>query len=811
VIAALPRALPRTLPRALRLALRLSGAALMTLSPLSPLSPLGAAPLAAAPLPPYPPTARGEVVERLHGELLADPYRWLEDDNSEETKAWVQAQVAFSRAYLDALPLRAPLRAEIEAVWNYPKQSAPVRRGGVELYSYNDGLQNQSPLYLRRVGEPHAAARVVLDPNALSAEGVVALKGTALSPEGRYLAYQYSKGGSDWAEIRVRDLLTGADLPDLLEWVKFSNISWAADGEGFYYSRYDAPAAGAALTGVNYFQKLYFHRLDTPQSADRLVYARSDRKEWGFSGEVSEDGRLLVISVWQGASEKSQVLYQRLDAPGAPVVSLVDNFDAGFSFLGNDGDTLFFKTDRDAPRGRVVALDVRQPDPSALVTVVPEGPETMEFAQLVGGRLVVGYLRDAASLLRAFTLKGAAATHERDVALPGLGSASALTGRWRDKEGFFSFTSFTDPGSVYRYEFETGAVEEVFRPALSVDTGALETRQIFVDSTDGARVPAFVVHAKGLDTSRPRPTLLYGYGGFNISLTPYFKPDLLPWLQRGGVYVVANLRGGGEYGEAWHEAGMRHHKQRVFDDLIAVAERLVADGVTTPAQLGVHGGSNGGLLVGAVVNQRPDLFGASLPAVGVMDMLRFHKFTIGWAWVPEYGSPDDPEDFKVLRAYSPLHNLKRGGRYPATMVMTADHDDRVVPAHSFKYAAALQAAQGGEAPILIRIDTQAGHGAGTPTAKRIDAAADLWAFLGASLGLGAEAPAEAAPAEAAPAEAAPAEVAPAEVAPAELAPAEAAPAEAAPAEAAPAEVAPAEVAPAEAAPAEVAPGAVEAP
>ena len=735
--------------------LRLVRRALLSLTPtLSALSaPSAPASLSATPLPPYPPTARGEVVERLHGEVIADPYRWLEDDNSAETKAWVEAQVAFSRAYLDALPLRAPLRAEIEAVWNYPKQSAPVRRGGVELYSYNDGLQNQSPLYLRRVGEPHSAARVVLDPNALSAEGVVALKGSALSPEGRYLAYQYSEGGSDWAQIRVRDLLTGQDLPDLLEWVKFSNLSWAANGEGFYYSRYDAPAEGAALTGVNYYQKLYFHRLETPQSEDRLVYGRSDRKEWGFSGEVSEDGRFLVISVWQGASEKSQVFYQRLDTPNAPVIPLVDNFDAGFAFLGNDGDTLLFKTDRGAPRGRVVAVDLRQPDPSALVTVVAEGEETMEFAQLVGGRLVVGYLRDAASLLRVFKLSGVLASHERDVPLPGIGSASALTGRWRDKEGFLSFTSFTDPGSVYRYDFETGAMTEVFSPTLSVDTSALTTRQIFVESTEGAKVPAFIVHAKDLDLTRPHPTLLYGYGGFNISLTPYFKPDLLPWLKRGGVSVVANLRGGGEYGEAWHEAGMRHKKQRVFDDLIAVAERLVADGVTTPAQLGVHGGSNGGLLVGAVVNQRPDLFGASIPAVGVMDMLRFHKFTIGWAWVPEYGSPDNPEDFKVLRAYSPLHNITRNGRYPATMVMTADHDDRVVPAHSFKYAAALQAAQGGEAPILIRIDAQAGHGAGTPTSKRMDSAADLWAFLGAALGLEAAAPAEPAPAApAAPAE-----------------------------------------------------------
>jgi prolyl oligopeptidase len=680
-----------------------------------------------------PPTTRkSDVIETLHGVQIPDPYRWLEDDNAPETLEWVKAQNAHTRAYLDALPARAALRSEIEAVWNYAKMSAPTRRAGVELYSYNDGLQNQAVLYWRPVGAPHSEARVALDPNVASEEGVWALKSAKLSPEGRFMAYQYAKAGSDWAEIKVRDLMTGQDLTDHLEWVKFSGLSWAKDGSGFYYSRYDAPKEGEALTGVNYYQKLYFHTLHSPQTEDTLIYARSDQKEWGFDGHVSEDGRLLIISVWQGASEKNQVFYKRLDRPHSPVTPLVDNFEASFSFLGNEGDTLWFKTDLNAPKGRVVSINLSSADPAAFKTLIPEAEEAMEFAQAVGGRFVVGYLRHAASTLKVFTLDG---RFERELPLPGIGSASALKGHMNSAEATFTFTGFTSPGAVYTYTFESGEVTPLFKPTLDVDLSTLTTRQIFATSKDGTKVPAFVVHSKDLDLTKPHPTLLYAYGGFNISLTPYFKPDLLPWLKRGGVYVVANLRGGGEYGEAWHKAGMKGNKQNVFDDFIAVAEHLIAEGVTSAPQLAIHGGSNGGLLVGAVLNQRPELFGAAVPAVGVMDMLRFHKFTIGWAWVPEYGSPDNPDDFKVLKAYSPLHTLKRGASYPPVMVMTADHDDRVVPAHSFKYTAALQAAQGGKAPILIRIDSKAGHGAGTPTAKLIDSKADLWAFLAESLGL----------------------------------------------------------------------------
>lgn len=676
----------------------------------------------------HPETRRVDVVDTLHGEQIADSYRWLEDDHAPETIAWVKAQQAYTQAHLETLPTREAFRTEIEAVWNYAKMSVPVRRNGLEIYRYNDGLQNQAVLYMRTIGESHSTAKIVIDPNTSSTEGTWALKTTALSPEGRYLAYQYAQAGSDWVEIKVRDLMTGRDLEDHLKWVKFSGLSWAKDGSGFYYSRYDAPKEGEALTGVNYFQKLYFHKLHSNQEQDLLIYGRADQKEWGFDGEVSEDGRFLIISIWQGASEKNQVYYQRLGVANSPIIPVIDHFDASFSFLGNQGDTLWFKTDLGAPRGRVISYTLG----GSIKELIPEAEETIAYAQAIGGRFVVGYLKHAASAVKVFHLNG---VFERDVKLPGIGSAGGMSGDMDSEVGIFSFTGFTTPGSVYEYRFADGSIRTLFEPELKADLSTLQTRQIFVASKDGTKVPAFVIHASDLDLTQPHPTLLYAYGGFNISLTPYFKPDLLPWLQRGGVYVVANLRGGGEYGETWHKAGMGANKQNVFDDFIAVAEQLIKDKITSPEQLAIHGGSNGGLLVGATLNQRPELFGAAIPAVGVMDMLRFHKFTIGWAWIPEYGSPDKAEDFKVLKAYSPLHNIKQGANYPPVMVMTADHDDRVVPAHSFKYASALQHAQGGKAPILIRIESKAGHGAGTPTSKMIENKADLWAFLAHHLGL----------------------------------------------------------------------------
>lgn len=683
----------------------------------------------------YPDTRRGDVVETLHGETLADPYRWLEDDRSEETAAWVQEQVRVTRAYLDKLSSREALRAEIEGVWNYAKMSTPVLRGDPEsgqlFYTYNDGLQNQSTLYTRRVDESHDQARKLLDPNQLSKEGTTALKRFVVDRRGHLVAYQYASAGSDWVEIKVRDVRSGHDLKDHLKWIKFSDLSWDRRGEGFYYSRYDAPKEGSKLTGVNEFQKLYYHRLGDDQSQDQLIYARADQPSWGFSGEVSEDGTLLIISVWQGASEKNQLFYKRLDQPNAPVVALIDHFKNSYTFLGNRGEQLWLQTDRDAPRGQVITMRLDQADPSAYRVVVPEQPEALTRAQLVSGRLALHYLKHASSRVRFFNLWGVDQGELPDL---GVGTIGSLTGGDQSSVSYLAFASFTQPTAIHRYDHARSELREVFKPQLAISTQDLITEQVFIKSSEGAQIPAFIISKRASKPAQaqlkpqPKPTVLYGYGGFNISLTPYFKPDLLPWLNRGGVYVIANLRGGGEYGEAWHKAGMRGNKQNVFDDFIAVAQWLIDKGRTRADLLGIYGGSNGGLLVGACAQQRPDLFAAAVPAVGVMDMLRFHLFTIGWAWIPEYGDPKEAEDFKVLRAYSPLHNLS-ATRAPATLVMTADHDDRVVPAHSFKYAAQLQATHRGGGPALIRIDTQAGHGAGTPTSKRIESAADLWGFF----------------------------------------------------------------------------------
>jgi prolyl oligopeptidase len=598
------------------------------------------------------------------------------------------------------------------------------------FYRYNSGLQNQAILYTRLEAQSHDQAQVLLDPNTLSTEGVVALKTTRLSPKGTHLAYQFAQGGSDWVDIKIRRVVDGMDLEDHLKWVKFSGLSWAKDESGFYYSRYDAPKEGETLTGVNYNQKLYFHTLNTPQDQDQLIYARGDQKQWGFDGEVSEDGRFLIISVWQGASEKNQIFYKRLDQENQPVIPLVDRFNYQYNFLGNEGDTLWFKTDRDAPKGQVISIHLNQVDPSQYTTLIPETEETLSSAQIINNRFVINTLRDASSRLYIYSLKG---EKQKEIQLPGIGSTGGITGQRFDEVGYLSFTSFTQPRSIYQYDFKKDELISFFQPQLSIDTQEFKTTQVKVSSKDGTLIPVFIISAKETDLTQPHPTVLYGYGGFNISITPYFKPDLLVWLKRGGVYAVANLRGGGEYGDSWHKAGMKHKKQNVFDDFISAGEWLVKNNVTRPDLLGIHGGSNGGLLVGACANQRPDLFAAAAPAVGVMDMLRFHLFTIGWAWVAEYGSPDLKEDFNVLFSYSPVHTLPKSIHYPSTLVMTADHDDRVVPAHSFKYIAQLQAVQKGIHPTLIRIDTKAGHGAGTPTSKRIESATDLWTFFGYSL------------------------------------------------------------------------------
>ena len=672
----------------------------------------------------YPVTSRTNQVDICHGVAVADPFRWLEDDNSAQTRQWVEAQNQVTFAWLKAVPERAAIRERLTKLWDYERYGIPFKQGGRYFFSRNNGLQNQNVLYT--MTSLTAEPKVLLDPNQLSTDGTVALAGYAVSEDGNLMAYGVSVAGSDWQEWKVRDVLTGQDRPDRLEWVKFSGASRTKDGQGFFYSRYDEPAEAGKLTKANYYHKLYYHRLGTPQAEDKLVYHRPDQKEWNFQGEVTEDGHYLIISSTEGTSPKRRVFYQDLRIPNAPVTPLLAAFDAAYHFIDNDGTLFWFQTDLKAPRGRVIAIDIAQPDPANWKELIPQADETILSVHTLNNQFVAACLKDARSQIKVFALDGRPI---REVALPGLGSAGGFGGKRTETETFFSFTSYTMPGVIYRHDLRTGESTVFRQPKVDFDPSAYETKQVFFASKDGTRVPMFITHRKGLALDGRSPTLLYGYGGFNIPLTPAFSVSVVSWLEWGGVYAVANLRGGGEYGEEWHQAGVKLKKQNVFDDFIGAAEWLIAHRYTSPPKLAIAGGSNGGLLVGAVLNQRPALFGAALPAVGVMDMLRFHKFTIGWAWTSDYGSPENPEEFKALLAYSPLHNIKPGTRYPATLITTADHDDRVVPAHSFKYAATLQAAQAGPAPILIRIETKAGHGAGKPTAKLIEEAADRQTFL----------------------------------------------------------------------------------
>lgn len=678
----------------------------------------------------YPATRKEEVVDTYHGTSVADPYRWLEDDNAEETKAWVEAQNRVTGAYLAASPERGAISNRLTRLWNFERWGTPSRQGDRYFVSRNNGLQNQSVIYT--MASLDGELKELLDPNALSADGTVALSGAAVSDDGQRFAYGVARSGSDWQEWRVRDVRTGQDLPDLVNWVKFSGASWRKDGQGFYYSRYDEPKESEKLTKANYYHKLYYHRVGTPQSADELVYHRPDRKEWNFGGAVTEDGRYLVIVATEGTDPRNRVLYQDLGTPGSGVVELLMEFDADYTFLDNDGPVFWFRTDLAAPRARVIAVDVTRPERSNWKEVIPQAEDTLTSVSVVGDRFFCHYLKDARSVVKVFDLQG---RFEREVDLPGIGTASGFGGKRRDRETFYTFSSFTVPGTVFRYDIEAGKSAVWRQPQVDFDSARFETRQVFYQSRDGTRVPMFITHRKGLRLNGRNPTYLYGYGGFNISLTPSFSVPIAAWLEMGGVYALPNLRGGGEYGEAWHKAGTKLRKQNVFDDFIAAAEWLIANGYTVPDRLAIGGGSNGGLLVGACMTQRPELFAAALPAVGVMDMLRFHKFTIGWAWTSDYGSSDNPEEFKALAAYSPYHNLKPGVSYPATLVTTADHDDRVVPAHSFKFAARLQECQAGPRPALIRIETKAGHGAGKPTSKLIAEAADRWAFLVHELGM----------------------------------------------------------------------------
>lgn len=733
----------------------------------------------------YPESKKVEVVDVYHGTSVSDPFRWLEDDNAAETKSWVEQQNAVTFRYLDGIPQRAGIKSKLTKLWNYERFGSPNKEGGKYFYSRNDGLQPQAVLYV--ADSLTAEPRVLLDPNTYRDDGTVALSGTVPNEQGTLLAYGIADAGSDWNTWRIRDIATGKDLADEIRWVKFSAASWTKDGKGFFYTRYAEPAKDKVLTQVNEDPMVYYHAVGTDQSKDVLVYSRPDRPRWGFSAGVTEDGQYLILNVSEGTDRKNRVFYRSLkDGIAATVddkvrqaeqairavsdqlkkfdektppaarqavmegikkatevrdqlvaankasahgfIELLPDFDASYDFIGNDGATFFFVSDKNAPRQRLLSIDTNKPDRANWKEVIPQSDATLTGVSLTGEHFVANYLRDARSEVKVFDLTGKLV---RSVELPGIGTAAGFGGRRDDPETFYTYTSYTMAPAIFRYDVKTGESKPWKVAKVDFDASAFETKQVFYTSKDGTKVPLFITSKKGIALDGTNPTLLYGYGGFNVPMTPGFSPANIAWMDMGGVYAVACIRGGGEYGESWHQAGTKLAKQNVFDDFIAAAEWLIQEKYTQPAKLAIYGGSNGGLLVGACMAQRPELFGAAIPAVGVMDMLRFHLFTIGWAWKSDYGSSEDPEQFKVLNAYSPYHQMLRkvGTKFPSTMVTTGDHDDRVVPGHSFKFAAALQQAHKGDNPVLIRIEVRAGHGAGTPTEKRIQQAADIYSFL----------------------------------------------------------------------------------
>lgn len=736
------------------------------------------------------PKAEAYYVDYYHGVPVADPYRWLEDSDSPQTRRWIEDQNKITFPYLEAIPQRASITARLTSLWNYERFSAPGKEGGHYFYSYNPGLANQGTLYVTdSLDKP---GRVLLDPNTLRADGTAALAGTSVSEDGKYIAYGIAEAGSDWNTWKVREIASGKDIADELRWVKFSGASWTKDSSGFFYSRYDEPKGGQEYTAANYYPKVYFHKIGTPQSEDVLVYQRPDQKSWGLGAGVTEDGRFLIMSVSQGTDPKNRLFVrdlravplgsaatetdkkireaelqiQRLVAQGDAggnkdaaskqielltkqraslvaaqnntahgFVELLNDFDASYDFVGNDGSVFYFNTNLSAPRSRIIAIDLASPARENWRELVPQAAETLQGVSMLGDSFFASYLKDAKTQIKQFDTSGKLV---REVELPGIGTASGIGGKRSESEAFFTFTSYNVPASVYRFDAKTGKSTLWKSPKVGFNPDDFEVSQKFFASKDGTKVPVFIVHKKGIKLDGSNPTLLYGYGGFNIPLTPSFSPGTIGWLEMGGVYAVANIRGGGEYGEQWHQAGTGVNKQNVFDDFIGAAEFLIAEKYTSKGKIACQGGSNGGLLVGAMVTQRPDLWGACLPAVGVLDMLRFQKFTIGWAWKSDYGDTEaDRSVFEAVRKYSPYHVAldTKGAKWPATLITTGDHDDRVVPAHSFKFAAALQATQTGTEPVMIRIDVRAGHGAGKPTGKRIEELADQWAFLAKHLGM----------------------------------------------------------------------------
>ena len=674
----------------------------------------------------YPETKKTDVTDNYHGTQVADPYRWLENDTSAETAAWVEAQNKVTFGYLEQIPFREQIKNRITKIWDYPKYSVTFKKGNRYFYFKNDGMQNQSVLYVQESLE--AEPKVLLDPNKFSDDGTVALSNYDISKDGKYLAYGISRGGSDWNEIMVMEVENGNKLDDHLKWIKFSGISWKNDG--FYYSRYDEPK-GSELSGKNEFHKVFYHKIGTPQSEDKLVFENKNFPLRNYYASTTDDERFLIL--YESDTTKGNALhYMDLSAKNPQFATIVANFDNEHVVIDNIDGNLLVRTNFNAPKYRLVLIDPANPAKENWKIILPEEQEVLEGITLIGGKIVAEYMKDACSKAYIYDMEGKKLD---ELNLPGIGTLGGLNGHKDDNVAFYGYSSFTFPSTIYKYDIEKNESVIYRDPQVDFDASLYETKQIFYESKDGTKVPMFIVHKKGLEMNGKNPTLLYGYGGFNISMTPGFSTSRLILLEQGGVFAMANLRGGGEYGEEWHLAGTKERKQNVFDDFIAAAEYLIQNGYTSPDFLAINGGSNGGLLVGACMIQRPDLFRVALPAVGVMDMLRYHQFTIGWAWVSDYGSSENAGDFAYLIKYSPLHNLKKGTCYPATMVTTADHDDRVVPAHSFKFAATLQEAQSCNNPVLIRIETKAGHGAGKPTTKIIEELADFYSFIFYNMGI----------------------------------------------------------------------------
>ncbi len=690
----------------------------------------------------YPETRTVDQVDDYFGVQVADPYRWLEDLDGEETAAWVAAQNEVAEPFLASLPGRTAIEDRLREIWNYERWSTPGKRGERYFYNHNDGLQDQSVVYVAESMDQEGdepPGRVLLDPNTWSEDATVALAGMTPSRDGRYVAYAQSDGGSDWRKWKVRDVESGEDTGDLIDFTKFTGVSWMPDNSGFFYSRYppreDDPTKGDGSKAVS----VYFHALGTDQTEDRLVFSQPEHPRRNPYASVSEDGEYLLVNLQEGYLENA-VHYRKIDEPDSAIRPLLDQWDALYGYVVNLGSVFLFETNKDAPRNRIVAVDVDEegkPGNPTLHEILPESEDTLSYVSAVGGKLVLNYLHDARTVVRLAKPNGIEpATPAGEVELPGIGTAGGFGGLWEDTETFYSYSSFGTPSQIHRYDVATGESTLIRRPAIDAELDGYETEQVFYESRDGTRIPMFITHRAGLEKNGNNPTLLYGYGGFNISLTPGFSSSRLAWLEMGGMLAIPNLRGGGEYGREWHLAGTKGNKQNVFDDFIAAAEWLIAEGYTSAGRIAIQGGSNGGLLVGATLNQRPDLFGAALPAVGVLDMLRYHLPSANARnWSTDYGLSENEDEFRAQHAYSPLHNVRDGECYPPTLVTTADHDDRVVPWHSFKYAAEMQQAQGCDNPVLIRVETRAGHGAGKPTWMQIEDVADQWAFAAWALGL----------------------------------------------------------------------------